>query len=58
MVIGSKIIILDQFEPSSLCPIQIRMSENVFVALVIIVYLTSMTDEIGTTYLERVRDYY
>jgi hypothetical protein len=46
MVIDSKVIILNQFQPSSLPQIQIHLSEEVLKALVIIVYFTLMTNEI------------
>jgi hypothetical protein len=52
MTIDSKIVIINQLQPSSLSQIQIQLSEDVLVALVVIVYLTSMTNVIVPPSLE------
>jgi hypothetical protein len=56
MVIDSMVIILNQFYPSLLPQIQIHLSEDVLKALVIIVYLTLMTNEIVPPYLKSIHN--
>jgi hypothetical protein len=46
MIIYSKIIILDQLQPSSLSEIQVRLSENIFETLVVCIYFTALPSEI------------
>ena len=45
------IIILDQFKPSALPHVEIRLSENVFEALVIGVDIAIIAKQIVTSYL-------
>jgi hypothetical protein len=56
MVIYPEIVIFNQFPPSSLSQIQICLSEDILKALVITIYLTSMTNEIMPPYPESVHD--
>jgi hypothetical protein len=46
MIIYSKIIILDQFQPSSMSKIQVRLSENILETLMVHVYFTALPNEI------------
>jgi hypothetical protein len=54
MVVDSKVIILNQLQPSLLPQVQIHLSEDVLEAFVVTVYFTSMTDEIVPPYLKSV----
>jgi hypothetical protein len=46
MIIYPKVIILDQFQPSSLSEIQVRLSENIFETLMVRVYITALPNEV------------
>ena len=51
MIMHFKIIILDQFKPSTLPHVEIRLSENVLESLVISVDIAMITKQIVTPYL-------
>jgi hypothetical protein len=52
MVVDSKVIILNQLQPSSLPQVQICLSEDVLEAFMVTIYFTSMIDEIVHPYLK------
>jgi hypothetical protein len=46
MIIDPKVIILDQFKPSSLSEIEIGLCENILETLIVCVYFTPLSNKV------------